>query len=107
MQGLSRSVRSVSIKPTKEFSPILEKRVSSYYLLVPDPSGVPFVADVRVKVLEQWKQIQPDLTEMSVYKWNEFGSKWEVLPTEVNLSKGTLEVRIELQEPTWIAVGVL
>ncbi len=107
VQGLSRTVRSVTIEPTKEFGSVLKERVSSYYFLVPVPAGVPFTADVRVNVLEQWKQIQPDLTELAVYKWNEFGSKWEVVPTVVDLSKETLEVRIELQEPTWIAIGVL
>jgi len=107
VQGLSRNVRSVTIEPTKEFGLILKERVSSYYSLIPDPAGIPFTADVSVKVLEQWKQAQPDLTELSVYKWNEFGSKWEVLPTVVDLSNETLEARMELQEPTWIAVGVL
>ena len=107
VQGLSRSVRSVTIEPTKEFGSILEKRVSSYYSLIPNPAGVSFPADVSVKVLEQWKQIHPDLTELTIYKWNEFGSKWEVVSTIVDLSNETLEARIELQEPTWIAVGVL
>lgn len=107
VKGLSRSVRSVEIDSSKEFIPILENGVWLYYLITPVPAGVPFDAIMHVKVLEQWKQIEQDITEFTLYKWTEEDQQWKIIPTVVDLSKETLEARINLVESTWIAVGTI
>lgn len=106
LQGLSRSVRSITIESFKEFSPILNERISLYYFIVPNPAGIPFDVNVSAKVLEQWKQLQPDLTELSLYRWTSSNQQWKAIPTVVDLSNETLSASMELQEPTWIAVGM-
>ncbi|MBI4714017.1 hypothetical protein HY771_02420 [Candidatus Uhrbacteria bacterium] len=105
IEGMSRRVRSVEIDSTQSIGSIFEKRLSQYYLLTPVPAGLKFEPIVRAKALEQWKQIQPDLTELSIYFWNKASTEWEVVPTIVDLTEQTLEARLDLSEPIWIAVG--
>lgn len=107
VEGLSRNVRSIEIDQSKEFTPILENRIGSYYLITPVPAGISFETKVRAKVLEQWKQAEFDLTEFVFYRVDAMDTQWKIIPTVVDLSKEMLETVIDLSAPTWIAVGLI
>ncbi len=107
LEGVSRSVRSVSIDANPAMGVPLESRVSGYYLLIPDLAGVVFSSSLTVQILEQWKQMSQDPTELVIYIYRNPTDGWQSLPTEVDLSTQTLHTQLELFEPVWIAVGTV
>lgn len=104
-EGVSSRVRSVSIESLPTFGAALENRISTYYSLTPDLAGVAFSGSLTVQVLEQWKQMVDDPTEFVIYVYQSPEDGWQSLQTEVDLSKNSLQTRLELSKPVWIAVG--
>lgn len=105
-EGVSSRVRSVSIESFPTFDAALENRISAYYSFTPDLVGVTFSGSLTVQILEQWKQMVDDPTELVIYVYRSPVDGWQPLTTEIDLSKNTLHARLELSKPLWIAVGI-
>ncbi len=106
VKGVSRTVRSATIEPANTFvEAIFEKRFSAYYKVIPNPSGVIFSSELTVQILEQWKQLQPDLLKLSLYRFDEKARHWQKLPTEFDLQNGTMKTQLDLSGSMWIVVG--
>lgn len=106
VEGVSGTVRSVSIESAQEFAEaIFPGRVGDYYLLNPNPSGVTMGSDVKVRILEQWKPLVKNLTDFSLYRFDVETRAWNTLPTLFDLSQGEMTTHIDLSGPTWIVVG--
>jgi hypothetical protein len=107
LEGVSRTVRSVSIDTNSQMGVPLESRVSSYYLIIPDLAGAAFSSSLTIQILEQWKQMVADPTELVLYVFEEPTEGWKSLPTDVDLSTSTFHTQVNLTEPIWIAVGTV
>jgi uncharacterized protein YggT (Ycf19 family) len=105
LEGVSRNVRSVNIDANPQMGVPLEPRVSAYYLIIPDLGGVDFSPTLTVQILEQWKQVVSDPTELVFFVFEGPTEGWRLLPTDVDLSTSTLHAQVDLTEPVWIAIG--
>ena len=105
VRGVSRNVRSATIEPSSIAEAIFPARVGEYYLVIPNPSGIIFSSELSIQIIEQWKQLQPDLMKFSLYRFDEASRTWQKLPTVVDLQKGIIQTEIDLSGPTWIVVG--
>lgn len=107
LEGVSRTVRSVRIE--MDDSPFaeglsVEPGLSSHYFISLDAQDSGFSPQVTIQILEQWKQNVDDPSELKIFIFRDELHEWQSLPTDVDLSRGTLHAQINLSEFVWIAV---
>ncbi len=102
LEGVSRSIHSVSIDVIDTVGVPLDGRLSSYYLLIPDVAGLAFQPTVTVNAQDKWGVGD----DAHVFVFHDANTGWVAQKTVSDRLEKTWRSEIDLSKPVVIAVGI-
>lgn len=102
LEGVSRSVHSVSVDVVDTVGVPLDGRLSSYYLLIPDVAGLAFQPTVTVNAQDKW-EVRDDAR---IFVFHDANTGWVPQMTASDRLEKTWASEIDLSKPVVVAVGV-